>query len=44
MDNRIPESFEYISNRGLIVLTQLFVPMVIYPYFAVVVVVILGKL
>ena len=43
MDNRIPEIFEFLSQRLLIVLTQLLVPMVAYPYFALVVVVIFGE-
>ena len=39
----MPEIFEFISQRFLIVLTQLLVPMVAYPYFALIVVVIFGE-
>ncbi|KAF0311378.1 Multidrug resistance-associated protein 5 [Amphibalanus amphitrite] len=37
VDNRIPEFFEFIGQRFLIVLTQLMVPMIAYPYFALIV-------
>ncbi|KAF0311377.1 Multidrug resistance-associated protein 5 [Amphibalanus amphitrite] len=42
VDNRIPELFEFIGQRLLIVITQLMVPIVAFPYSALIVVFIFG--
>ena len=43
VDHRIPELFEFLSQRLLIVIIQLLIPILAYPYFALIFIFIFGK-
>ena len=43
VDHRIPELFEHLSQRLLIVAIQLLIPILAYPYFALIFIIIFGK-